>query len=121
MPLWGRLANRGFEDRHLKAVYFFVGSWQFGTDPLWADQAYEFPTARNDQTYTVFPEDLRDLVWPATPDNTANRVFAVEEILSAGTNVVVMSYWGARVRIGGHRPHPCRPLRRRTTSCSMPS
>jgi hypothetical protein len=96
MPLWGRLANSGFEDHHLKAVYFFAGSWKSGADKFWADQAYEFPTARNDQTYTVFPEDNRHLFWSVSPVDPANRVFALEEILSAGTNVVVMSYWGAR-------------------------
>src|SRR4051794_15732841 len=96
MPIWGRLANHGFEDAHLKAVYFFAGSAKLGSDPFWADRAYEFPTGRNDKTYTVFPEDFRHLAWSTTPVDPANRVFAVEEILSAGTNVVVMSYWGAR-------------------------
>lgn len=93
MSQWGRLANAGFEDDRLKAVYFFAGSWKFGTDPFWARQDYEFPTPRNDMVYTVWPEDGRHLNWK---DSAADRAFAVDEMVGVGTNVVVMSYWGAR-------------------------
>lgn len=91
MPFWGLLANPGFEDQRLKAVYFFAGQAKIGSDPFWADPKYDVPTARNDQTYTVFPEDLRDLWWS---DDVANRIAAVDEIQAVGTNVVVMSTWG---------------------------
>ena len=93
MPIWGRLANQGLEDRHVKAVYFFAGNWKHGDDDFWANEWYEYPTSRNDKTYTVWPEDLRHLTWS---QSRADRAFAVGESASAGTNVVVMSYWGAR-------------------------
>ena len=75
MPIWGRLANPGLEDRHLKAVYFFAGNWKHGDDKFWAKEWYEYPTARNDQTYTVWPKDLRHLTWSESE--------AVEDLPSA--------------------------------------
>src|SRR5882762_4375396 len=92
MPFWGSLANQGFEDQRLKAGYFFAGNWKSGTDPFWSIPAYYMEdTPRNDRTYTIFPEDLRHLLWS---ENRANRDFALDEILSTGANVVVMSSWG---------------------------
>jgi hypothetical protein len=93
MSIWGRLANLGLEDHRLKAVYFFAGNWKHGSDDFWAKDWYEYPTGRNDKAYTVWPEDSRHLGWS---ENRAHRAFALGEIANAGTNVVVMSYWGAR-------------------------
>ena len=97
MPFWGLLANPGFKDQRLKAVYFFAGNAKIGEDPFWSRPFYKEETPRNDQYYTVFPEDGRHLRWS---EDRANQDFALTEILNTGANVVVMSSWGPR---GSHR------------------
>jgi hypothetical protein len=45
----------------------------------------------NEIVYTVHPADGRHLGWSVLPDN---RSFAVSEMIRAGLNTAVMSYWG---------------------------
>lgn len=91
MPSWGLLANPGFEDRRLKAVYFFAGNWRFGSNEVWSDPYYTVPVTRNDHTYTVHPANDQHLKWS---EQKANRDFALDAIVDAGANIVVMSSWG---------------------------
>jgi len=72
MPTWGPLANEGFKDRRLKAVYFFAGQAKSGgNDPVGAVPADGEPTLKNDMYYTVWPEDDRR---SAPADHARHRV-----------------------------------------------
>jgi len=85
-PLWGFIANPGFEGRPVKSTYFFAGSWRFGHQ-IW----YEYPADPNDGLYTLHPSDARHLGWS---ESDANRDFALAAMVDAGVNVIKLSYWG---------------------------
>ena len=87
-PLWGLLANPGFESRAMKSVYFFAGDWKFGIQ-RW----YEYFSCPNDALYTLHPSDARHLGWS---ENQKNRDFALDAMVEAGVNVINLSYWGKR-------------------------
>ena len=87
-PLWGFIANSGFEGRSVKSSYFFAGDWRFG-NATW----YEYPADANDALYTLHPSDARHLGWS---ENQANRDFALAAMVAAGLNVIKLSYWGKR-------------------------
>ncbi len=87
-PLWGFIANPGFEGRSVKSSYFFAGNWRFGTK-IW----YEYPSDANDVLYTLHPSDARHLGWS---ESQANRDFALGTMVDAGLNVIKLSYWGKR-------------------------
>jgi len=86
---WGRIANREFRHSRVKGAYFFAGDWRSLYNPV----AYcEPPVPReNDAIYTVHPADGRHLGWSIL---SANRRFAVSEMIRAGLNTAIMSYWG---------------------------
>ncbi|UCH13504.1 MAG: hypothetical protein JSV22_10365, partial [Bacteroidales bacterium] len=84
-PVWGRLANPGFENQPVKSAYFFTGNWKNGV------RFYEFDGIHNTGLYTIHPSDARHLGWS---ESTANREFAVNTLILAGVNVINMSYWG---------------------------
>jgi hypothetical protein len=86
-PLWGRLANPGFENQPIKSAFFFTGNWRNGV------KFYEYNPSSNVGLYTIHPSDSRHLKWS---ESAANRAFAVDTMVSAGINVVNMSYWGPR-------------------------
>jgi hypothetical protein len=99
-PLWGLLANPGFERRPMKSAFFFAGDWKFSgfIDPRCNNlpgfsKFYEYCTGPNDFFYTVHPSDARDLGWS---ENLNFRRFALDRMVAAGVNVVNMSYWGKR-------------------------
>lgn len=85
IPIWGRLANTGFENQRIKATLFFPGQAKDGTRP------YECSAPPNMSLYTVHPADKRHLDWAKS---AANRAFALDRMISAGLNVAVMSSWG---------------------------
>ena len=87
-PLWGLLANPGFEGRAMKSVYFFAGDWKFGIQ-RW----YEYFACPNDAFYTLHPSDARHLGWS---EQQQNRDFALNAMAEAGVNVINLSYWGKR-------------------------
>ncbi len=87
-PLWGLIANPGFDGRSVKSTYFFAGSWRSGTK-VW----YEYPADANDGLYTLHPTDARHLGWS---ESQANRDFALSAMANAGLNVIKLSYWGKR-------------------------
>ncbi len=84
-PIWGRLANPGFENEPVKSAYFFTGNWKNGV------KFYEFDGIPNTGLYTIHPSDARHLGWS---ESVANREFAVNTLVLAGVNVINMSYWG---------------------------
>jgi LGFP repeat len=85
--LWGFLANPGYEGRPVKSVYFFAGNWKFG-DRIF----YEgIDTGSNAGLYTLHPSDPRHLGWS---EQQANRDFALDTMVTAGVNVINLSYWG---------------------------
>jgi hypothetical protein len=88
----GLIANPGFEGQKVRGVYFFAGNWRYprppGTPPF-----YEYDAGPNNDLYTIHPQDPRHLGWSETQ---ANRDFALDSMLAAGANTVVMSYWGER-------------------------
>ena len=88
-PLWGLLANPGFEGRAMKSVYFFAGDWKFGIQSCY-EGYYACP---NDGLYTLHPSDARHLGWS---EQQANRDFAFDAMAGAGINVINLSYWGKR-------------------------
>lgn len=99
-PLWGLLANPGFEGRPMKSAFFFAGDWKFSgfIDPQCNNlpgfsKFYEYCTGPNDFFYTVHPSDARDLGWS---ESLNFRRFALDRMIAAGVNVVNMSYWGKR-------------------------
>ncbi len=84
-PVWGRLANPGFENEHIKSTLFFTGNWRNGI------QFYDFNPSDNTGLFTIHPSDSRHLGWS---ENASNREFAVNTLIDAGVNVINMSYWG---------------------------
>lgn len=86
-PIWGRLANPGFENQYIKSTFFFAGNWRNGM------QFYEYTPSDNTGLYTMHPSDSRHLGWS---ENIAYRNFAVQTMIQAGVNVINMSYWGPR-------------------------
>ena len=84
-PTWGRLANPGFENEHVKSTVFFSGNWRNGV------QFYDYNPTSNIGLYSMFPEDPRHLGWS---ENVSYRDFALNTMIDAGVNVVCMSYWG---------------------------
>jgi hypothetical protein len=89
----GRIANLGFEDQRVRGVYFFAGNWRFAPPGQPVHQFYEFPVGPNDSLYTLHPTDRGHLGWS---ESQANREFALDAMVEAGANTVVMSYWGER-------------------------
>ncbi|NLZ07112.1 MAG: carbohydrate-binding protein [Phycisphaerae bacterium] len=86
-PIWGRLANPGFENEPIRSAFFFTGSCRDGV-PF-----YEHNPSPNTGLYTIHPSDARHLRWS---QSDANRTFAVDAMVEAGVNVIHMSYWGPR-------------------------
>jgi hypothetical protein len=86
-PIWGRLANPGFENEPIKSTYFFTGNCKDDS------QYYEYPSGSNLPLYTVWPVDNRNLYWSV---DTANRTFVINDLINSGINVVNMSDWGPR-------------------------
>ena len=86
-PIWGRLANPGFENQPIRSAFFFAGNWRNG------GKSYEYNCSSNAGLYTIHPADSRHLKWS---ESAANRAFAVDTMIDAGINVVNMSYWGPR-------------------------
>jgi hypothetical protein len=86
---WGKIANPNFDHQRVKGAYFFAGDWRSSYNPV---VFYGPPVpGPNDGLYTVHPADGRHLGWSVLPEN---RRFAVSEMVRAGLNTVVMSYWG---------------------------
>jgi hypothetical protein len=86
-PVWGRLANPGFEGQYIKSTFFFAGNWRNGI------QFYEYNPSDNTGIYTMHPSDSRHLGWS---ENLSYRNYAVNKMIEAGVNVINMSYWGTR-------------------------
>jgi hypothetical protein len=84
-PERGRLANPSFEGKRITATLFFAGQARDGS--TW----YTCPAGSNLSLYTVHPADSRQLNWS---ESTANRDFALDQMLAAGLNVISMSTWG---------------------------
>ncbi len=84
-PIWGNLANPGFENTPIKSTFFFTGNWRNGV------QFYDYNPSNNTGLFTIHPEDARHLGWS---ENATNRDFAVNTMIDAGVNVINMSYWG---------------------------
>jgi len=86
---WGRIANPALDRQRVKGAYFFAGDWRSRYNPV---EFYGPPVpGPNDGVYTVHPADGRHLGWSVKPEN---RSFAVSEMVRAGLNTAVMSYWG---------------------------
>jgi len=84
-PIWGHLANPGFENQPIKSVYFFSGNWRNGV------QFYDYNPSNNTGLYTLHPSDARHLGWS---ESAANREFALQTMVDVGANLINMSYWG---------------------------
>jgi hypothetical protein len=85
----GRIASPALDHQRVKSAYFFAGDWRSAYNPL---EFYGPPVpGPNDGVYTVHPADGRHLGWSVKPEN---RSFAVSEMVRAGLNTAVMSYWG---------------------------
>jgi hypothetical protein len=84
-PVWGRLANPGFENDPVKSTVFFSGNWRNEV------QFYDYNPTSNIGLYSMFPADSRHLGWS---ENVSFRNFAINTMIDAGVNVVCMSYWG---------------------------
>jgi len=82
---WGRLANPGFDGERIKTTLFFAGQARDGS------AKYGCWNASNLGLYTVHPDDWRHLNWATS---SANREYALDEMVGAGLNVVAMSSWG---------------------------
>ena len=67
------------------------GSGELRTETGTVHSYYDVNVGPNDQLYTVHPIDPRHLGWS---ENDENRAFALDKMLEAGANTVVMSYWG---------------------------
>lgn len=80
--IWGRLANAGFKNERIKASLFFAGQARDGTS------RYGCSAGANLGLYTVHPTDPRHLNWS---ENAGNRIYVMDQMLSAGLNVVSMS------------------------------
>jgi hypothetical protein len=86
---WGRIANPAFQYQRVKGSYFFAGDWWSKYNPI---EFYGPPApGANDGLYTVHPADGRHLGWSVLPEN---RRYTVAEMVRAGLNTAVMSYWG---------------------------
>ena len=71
---WGRLASpTNGEGEAVRSAYFFVGS------------------SKGTSGHTYYPYDDRHLHWDDSP---VNREFAVDRMVQAGVNVILMSTWG---------------------------
>jgi hypothetical protein len=86
-PIWGRLANPGFENQYIRSTFFFAGDWRNGS------QFYEYKPSNNTGLYTMHPSDFRHLGWS---ENISYRNFAINAMIDAGVNVINLSYWGPR-------------------------
>ena len=85
LGIWGRLANHGFKNERIKTSLFFAGqarddSAQYGCD-----------APSNLGLFTVQPADYRHLTWS---ESVGDRNFVINQMISAGLNVVSMSSWG---------------------------
>jgi hypothetical protein len=89
-PDWGLLASEAFDRQEIKSVFFFAGNWRC-CEGLPPRQFYEYPVTPNEALYTVHPSDPRHLGWSEQPENPT---FALDMMIGAGANVVMMSYWG---------------------------
>ncbi len=83
--IWGRLANLGFENERIKTSLFFAGQSRDGSS------RYGCSVASNLDLYTVHPSDSRNMTWS---ESDKNRNFVIDQMVSAGLNVVSMSSWG---------------------------
>ena len=70
-------------------MYFFAGNWKFGNQ-IFYESICPSP---NDELYTLHPTDARHLGWS---EQQTNRDFALEAMVTAGVNVIDLSYWGKR-------------------------
>ncbi len=86
-PVWGRLANPGFENEPVKSTFFFTGNSKNDV------QYYEEFPGNNLGLYTVHPSDDTNLRWS---EDTAYQAFVIDDMISSGINVVNMSIWGTR-------------------------
>jgi hypothetical protein len=84
-PIWGRLANPGFENQRIKTSLFFSGQARDG------NASYGCRLDGNLDLYTVHPLDDRHLQWS---ERNANRELVIEMMVEAGLNVINMSSWG---------------------------
>ncbi|WP_394848841.1 hypothetical protein LZC95_15475 [Pendulispora brunnea] len=83
----GLLASAPFSCTAMKSAFFFAGSWQNGI------KYYEYSPVDNRHYYTVHPADSRHLNWS---ERRSYQDFALDELVSAGFNVIDMSTWGPR-------------------------
>lgn len=84
-PIWGRLANTGYENARIRTTLFFAGQARDGSEP------YGCAPTPNTGLYTVHPVDDRHLKWH---DSLDNQLFALSTMIDAGLNVATMSSWG---------------------------
>jgi hypothetical protein len=84
-PERGRLANADFINHRVRTTFFFSGQAKDGTMP------YGVNPGSNLTLYTEHPSDSRHLNWSVS---SANRDFALNQMVDAGINVVTMSSWG---------------------------
>jgi hypothetical protein len=88
----GLIANQQFLGQRVRGTYFFAGNWNYAPPGGEIQQFYEtVPVAPNDGNYTIHPSDTPNLGWS---ESMENRAFALQAMVSAGVNTVVMSYWG---------------------------
>jgi hypothetical protein len=85
LGIWGRLANPGFENERIKTSLFFAGQSRDGSS------RYGCSASSNLDLYTVHPSDSRNKTWS---QHVGNRDFVIDQMVSAGLNVVSMSTWG---------------------------
>ncbi|MCL4785938.1 MAG: hypothetical protein KJ070_03975 [Verrucomicrobia bacterium] len=88
--IWGRLANPGFANQHIKATLFFAGQARDGTE------AYQpYCGLHNDEpNRTLYPPlDSPHLKWK---ENEANRHLVLNLMAQAEINVINMSSWGEK-------------------------
>ena len=83
--IWGRLANPEFENERIKTSLFFAGQSRDGSS------RYGCSASSNLDLYTVHPNDSRNRTWS---QHVENRDFVIDQMVSAGLNVVSMSSWG---------------------------
>ncbi|HTE50071.1 MAG TPA: hypothetical protein VK698_04305 [Kofleriaceae bacterium] len=84
---WGRLASPGHERDPVVATLFFAGEARDGS------KQYEYSAASNVELFTEWPADERLLRWSSDP---SSRLLALDQMVEAGVNVVLLSNWGPR-------------------------
>jgi len=86
-PLWGKIANPGFDDERIRTTLFFPGQARDGSNPY----GLPSPPTKNLGLYTAHPTDNSHLRWSEAADN---RDSALWQMAASGLNVVTMSSWG---------------------------